>query len=271
MIVRKQDDGSLMLVAQTEHSRMVGQFAAHWGNPAGDVRDAGGPVFAPPTQWESTVRAAVYHDYGWLRYETEPMLDLASGETPDFLHVPPMDKQFASYQWCVDWLASIDPYSGLLASMHRTGLWRARYGTIAHPVIYNNRTPIPAVDEFVTRNEAWQAGVKAGVDAGELQYNYRLLQVWDLLGLYFGCAEPVVSHIDPVPQAMGTPEGAGVKLTLTPVDGRTVRVDPWPFDIHPLTVQLGCRWLPGSRFTDQAELRREWFKARTGLLEFTLV
>ena len=31
MIVRKQDDGSLMLVAQTEHSRMVGQFAAHCG------------------------------------------------------------------------------------------------------------------------------------------------------------------------------------------------------------------------------------------------
>lgn len=98
MIVRKQDDGSLMLVAQTEHSRMVGQFAAHWGNPAGNGREPGGPAFAPPGRWESTVRAAVYHDYGWLRYETEPMLDADSGETPDFLHVPPLDKQFASYQ-----------------------------------------------------------------------------------------------------------------------------------------------------------------------------
>jgi hypothetical protein len=58
MIVRKETDGGALLIAQTEHSRLVGQFAAHWGN-----RD-----FAVPEPFESMARAAVFHDFGWLRY-----------------------------------------------------------------------------------------------------------------------------------------------------------------------------------------------------------
>ena len=32
MIVRKDPAGSLTLIGQTDHSRFVGQLAAHWGN-----------------------------------------------------------------------------------------------------------------------------------------------------------------------------------------------------------------------------------------------
>ncbi len=32
MIVRKSPAGSLTLIGQTDHSRFVGQLAAHWGN-----------------------------------------------------------------------------------------------------------------------------------------------------------------------------------------------------------------------------------------------
>jgi len=32
MIVRKQPNGELILIGQTDHSRLVGQLAAHWGN-----------------------------------------------------------------------------------------------------------------------------------------------------------------------------------------------------------------------------------------------
>jgi uncharacterized protein DUF3891 len=56
MIVRKSPAGSLTLIGQTDHSRFVGQLAAHWGN-----RD-----FAAPAPHDSVVRAATYHDYGWL-------------------------------------------------------------------------------------------------------------------------------------------------------------------------------------------------------------
>ena len=63
MIVRKNPAGSLTLVGQTDHSRFVGQLAAHWGNHD----------FAAPAPYDSVVRAATYHDYGWLQYETRPL------------------------------------------------------------------------------------------------------------------------------------------------------------------------------------------------------
>ena len=56
MIVRTLAEGQTALIGQTDHSRLVGQFAAHWGNDR----------FAAPEPYDSVVRAATYHDFGWL-------------------------------------------------------------------------------------------------------------------------------------------------------------------------------------------------------------
>ena len=53
----------------------------------------------------------------------------------------------------------------MLANMHRTGLWRGRYGAIAHPA-HAIRTQKPEVDAFV-ENEAQQTALlrpKAGIN-----------------------------------------------------------------------------------------------------------
>src|SRR5262245_14966465 len=146
MIVRKQDSGELLLIGQTDHSRFVGQLAAHWGND----------TFAVPNPYDSMVRAASFHDYGWLRYETGPLINPETGVPYAFLDLPFPASQLASYQWSLDWMADIDAYSGLIVNMHRTGLWRQRYGTIRHPQGYNPRQLGDDIQEFVKRNEAWQ-------------------------------------------------------------------------------------------------------------------
>ena len=64
MILRKSESGEPRLVALTDHSQLVGQMAAHWGND----------LFAAPRQ-QSVARAATYHDYGWLLYEAAPLID----------------------------------------------------------------------------------------------------------------------------------------------------------------------------------------------------
>jgi hypothetical protein len=188
MILRKGKGSELLLIGQTDHSKLVGQFAAHWGNER----------FAVPQPFDSVARAAAYHDYGWLRYETSPDFIAASGETPEFRQVPASPAQLAAYQWCIDWMAEIDPYSGLIVSMHRTGLWRGRYETIAYPKSFT-RSLVPEVEDFIARNEASQAAAREAFDPRQLWINYRLLQVWDLLGLYFCCADPCEDHIEPVP------------------------------------------------------------------------
>ena len=88
MIIRKEPNGNLLVIGQTDHSRLVGQLAAHWGNT----------TFAVPKPYESVVRAATFHDYGWLRYETSPLVNPESGEPYPFLKVPMTDKQLGAYQ-----------------------------------------------------------------------------------------------------------------------------------------------------------------------------
>lgn len=81
------------------------------------------------------------------------------------------DAQLGAYQWALDWMSAIDSYSGLIVSMHRTGLWRGRYGVMKHPVGYSLNVPAvrnPAVDEFVERNEAAQRAQRAAVDDNDV-------------------------------------------------------------------------------------------------------
>jgi Protein of unknown function (DUF3891) len=264
MIIRKESDGSIVIMGQTDHSRLVGQVAAHWGNAQ----------FATPAPYDSVVRAATFHDYGWLRYETSPQIDPANGEPYPFLKVPLDGPQMASYQWSLDWMADIDPYSGLLVNMHRTGLWKRRYETIKHPMGYNLPSPPPEIVAFIQKNEGWQQQTRATLDANQVWTNYVLLQVWDLLGLYFCCQEPYEDYIDPVPLRYGADRAdpsACVRLSMKPVGKHKVAFDPYPFDIRPCRLQLGVKRLAKSSYANVEAFRRAYFQADTELLNFELV
>jgi hypothetical protein len=258
VIVRKQNDEELILIGQTDHSRLVGQLAANWGNVE----------FAIPRPYDSVVRAATFHDYGWLRYETNPLLNPETGEPYSFLQVPLTSKQLESYQWSLDWMAGIDRYSGLIVSMHRTGLWKARYGHIQYPEGYNIRSMTPEITEFVERNEAWQEHERKAWNSEEVWVNYRLMQIWDLLGLYFCCHEPCEDFVEPVP--VSYTDEQGVRLKLTPAGERKVRFDPYPFSSRPCQIQLAFKRLPKTRFENLESFHRAYFQAENGFMQFEL-
>jgi len=253
MIIRKEPNGELVLIGQTDHSRLVGQLAAHWGNAD----------FAAPTPYESMVRAATFHDYGWLRYETSPLINTETGEPYQFLQVPLTSTQLSGYQWSLDWMADIDGYSGLIVSMHRTGLWKGRY--------HNIKTLSPEIERFLRHNEAWQERTLTKFDQDEVRTNYRLMQVWDLLGLYFCCQEPYEDHIDPVPTRYGDGNDSGTRLSMKPVGGRKVAFDPYPFDERSCRVQLTFKRLAKQSYPDVEAFRRAYFQAGTQVMEFELV
>lgn len=260
MIVRGRTQEGLDLVAQTDHSRLVGKIAARWG---------GEGEFERPEPYESMARAATYHDFGWLRYETSPSVDPATGEPYAFLGVPNDREQLEAYQWAVDWMEAIDRYAGLVVSMHRTGLWKGRYGTIRHPRSYNLADPSPEIQAFIARNEARQRDLSRGLDADRLWTNYRLMQAWDLLGLYFCCAEPTTDAVEPVPRGAGDDEG--VPLQLEPRGRGRVAVEPYPFDERPCRLELPVRRLPRASYPDVASFRRAYYRADVDLVRFELV
>jgi hypothetical protein len=260
VIIRKEPNGELTLIPQTDHSRFVGQLAAHWGNQD----------FAPLQPYESVVRAATFHDYGYLNWEPDPSIDDVSGEPHQFRTMPFSRRQLEAYQWCIDWLYGIDPYSGTLVSRHRTGLWKGRYQTIDYPTAFNPPNLHPEISAFIERNEAWQSTALDASTSATFPTNYRLLQVWDLLGLYFGCQEPCEDYIDPVPMSYAA-DGPSVRLNMSPAEGGQVVFDPYPFDQRGLKVQIASRRVPQSSFANVEEFRKAFYQAPLKLLEYELI
>lgn len=264
MIPRKEPDGTMFLVPQTEHSRLAGQFAAHWGNE----------TFAPLQPYESVARAAAFHDFGYLRYETAPAYVAATGETPFFRDVQTDAQRLEEYRWVFDWFMGLDPYASLLVNMHRTGLWQQRYKTIRSKPGRVKNEELPEVYAFIKREEARRPELiaNAKIDAKQLWINYRLLQCWDLMSLYFSCAVPTGEEvIDPVPTSYEDADDQGVRLTMSPVDEKTVAIDPYPFDAPNLRVTLLGRRFPKAQYESQDAFRKAYFQAQAELLEYTLV
>jgi hypothetical protein len=262
MIVRAETNGEQILIGQTDHSRLAGQFAAHWGNER----------FATPAPFESVARGTAFHDFGYLRYETAPYYDSLTGQTPNFRGVVTDAQRLEEYQWNVDWLLALDPYASALVNMHRTGLWRGRYGVIAHPP-HAIRKQNSEIDAFVAKNEAGRAATTAaqGWDQAQLRVNYRLLQVWDLLSLHFSCAPPTDDYIEPVPASYQSADGEGVRLTLKPLGNSTIAIDPYPFDVAELRVQLSGRRTKTATYENRDAFIKAYFQAPLELMEWTLV
>lgn len=260
MIVRYESDGTIVMITQNNHAELSGLFAAHWGNED----------FEKPRPYGSLVRAAMFHDRGWIRYETGPQLNPETGKTPNYREVPNDRAQLEAFEWAGDWLSAIDPYAGLLISKHRTGLWQGRYGVIAHPpAIQRGTLPLP-IQQFIARSEAKQKAAADGIEPHELAVNYRLLQVWDMLSLYICSTERLQNdRIEPVPR---TYSGAsGVALQLTPIEPTTIALDPYPFDRPSLTTNLIFRRLTQTEFRDSAELQSAYFKTPLQIASYHLV
>jgi len=258
MIVRERPDGSLILICQTDHAKLSGQCAAHWGNAD----------FAPPRPYEAVVRAAMFHDSGWYDYEASPSIAADTGKPLNFMQVTWDKPQRRAFEWAIDWMSRIDPYSGLLVSKHRTGLQRGRYGKVAHPKFYNAQNLPEDNEDFLTRNEEAQAAQLRHYDDNEFWINYQLLQAFDLISLFLCNKDVVDDYIEPVPTSYEKSDG--VRLTLKTVDGTRIAVDPYPFDSDPLRVQLVRRQLRRGTFADPGAFREAYFKATPEAVDFTL-
>ena len=260
MIVRYESDGSIVMVTQNDHAQLSGLFAAHWGNDR----------FEKARPYAAMVRAAMFHDRGWIRYETGPQLNPQTGKTPNYREVPNDRGQLEAFEWAGDWLSAIDSYAGLMIAKHRSGLWQGRYGVITHPPAIQRGTLPPEVQSFIARSEAKQEVAAQKLDDREIAVNYNLLQVWDMMSLYI-CSTEVLKpdRIEPVPVAYSG--AAGVAMTLTPLPANSIALDPYPFDQATLTTNIIFRRLGQSKFKDSSELQAAYFKTAPQIVSFKLV
>ena len=258
MIVRDAPDGSLILICQTDHAKLSGQCAAHWGNQA----------FPRLRPYEAVVRAAMFHDSGWYDYEASPLVASDTGRPLNFLQVAWGKPQRRAFEWAIDWMTKIDPYSGLLVSKHRTGLQRGRYDRVTHPQFFNAKNLPEDNEDFLARNEDAQTAQLGRYDEAEFWTNYQLLQAFDLISLFLCNKDVVDDYIEPVPTSYD--RLAPVKLTLKSVKRDRIEVDPFPFDTDELRLQLIRRRLAQTTFANDAAFREVYFKAIPEAVDFIL-
>jgi len=252
MIVRRRED-TLVLVAQLDHAALSGTFARHWGNGQ----------FARPEPLEPVVLAAARHDEGWREHDAQPLYD-AAGQAPTHFRTIDVRTHIPFYRDGIERIVALDPYAGLLVSMHGSGIYQGRYG--AGPIRMRTQTDDvrTLMDAFVAEQEALQAALKRRLWSGSgrrrlfertVWAHYELLQVWDLLSLFI-CLDrdhTPVQHIGPATTA---PDGEDLTLHVTSDGDEIVRIDPWPFDRAAIEAVVPARSIPAQPYESQRALRQ---------------
>lgn len=264
----KRREGELVLIEQVVHAQMASDIAAHWGNEH----------FAAPRAQDKACLAAAMHDDGWREPDSIPLFNEVEQRPLHFLEIG-MDDHVKLYGRGVDEVFAKDLYAGLLVSMHWTGLYRSRWGMQAGRVDFGDNV---RQDEAVLAEEQRWIDVKRELVRDQrrsdlemsLWHNYDLLQAWDLLSLYACVSDTspeagptrqvfqTLKGIDQVPGVRTIPSvpvstgGARVEIVLTAIEPGVVTVDPYPFDIDELPVEVTTKVIPDRRYGDVEEVRR---------------
>jgi hypothetical protein len=266
MIVQPRD-GQLLLIRQTDHAALAGVLAEHWGNAE----------FATPDPRQPLLVAARHHDDGWLVWEKEPRLDPATRRPCQFTAMP-IREHVAFYRAGIEQVLALDAYAGLLTVMHLAGLYQMRFGTDRQMPARSltgeeERTQRRFLEELHLQQETLirqlpdQGIPQAWLEERRLWCDYKLLQVFDRLSLYFCMAPPRSAALDPVPLDY---EGGETALTLTPLTERTVAVTPYPFDQSPLPLSLRARVVPDRDYAGDEDFRAIFAAAPVVELRFEI-
>lgn len=233
MIIQTADPGQPHLVIQqADHARMSGQFAAHFGNAR----------FAGLDPHAEMIYVAAHHDEGWLDIDARATQDPRTGlpqhltqtRLPDLIATGPASPTFNEKH---------HPYCGILSSMHTWGLYHGRYGLsgkvfidtvtdefkpLAKSMLDSELARQDRLIRWLAQDPAWAPRV----DKEALFRNYKLLQFFDTLALYFHLAHASArseSAFRNVPMSAG----ADAVITVRPVsvaDG-VYALDPFPFSV----------------------------------------
>ena len=270
MVIREVGDGSTYVSTQEEHAELSAQFAAHWGNER----------FAQLRPYDTMVFATTYHDSGYREWEGLPRMDIEKGRPYGHRErIPGFEAtELKAYRRNVDWVRGHDLYAGVLVSMHRTGLWRGRYDVLTRPkprvrdLSEGVQTVLGDLEDQQRQDKNTLAAGNSGFEE-ELWINYRMLQLFDLLSLYFCCdgyREDGFKEECIAPIPAGYEPADAVDLRISPNPDGSVRMAPYPFDITPLRVSVRTRRVQSGQHGSEADCRAAYYRTPATLLHFDI-
>ncbi len=239
------------VIEQTDHARSCGQLAQAFGNGR----------FSPPLPRELVIYVVEHHDEGWAAVDGLREQSPTTG-LPHHLTQTPLPYLLQTSQGSPDFNEKRHPYCGLLSSMHTYGLFNGRYHL--SDFIFIDKIPAEhktAADQMLAAELERQARLKATlvadptaqpwIEEAAIFANYKLLQFFDTLGLYFHTA--CAAERTPA-QFRNVPDGQGRDhtITLTPQPDGSYHLAPWVFADETLEFFVEGRYLfpqpPGTDF-----------------------
>lgn len=234
------DDHPHLVIFQTDHALMCGQIALAFGNE----------TFAAPNPLEPMVYVAAHHDDGWTQIDARVEMDVATG-LPYNLTKTPLPYLLQTSASSPAFNEKHHPYSGMMSSMHTTGLFHGRYGLSDKVFI----ELVPDEMQAATKNmltaeldrqeklkEILEANTETAVLIQDpvLFHNYKLLQFFDTLALYFQMTHEAGrgdSYFENVPQTVGD----DVTIPIKRIEPGVYALSPYPFREEKLTLNYEGR------------------------------
>jgi hypothetical protein len=239
-------DGAIRVVTQVDHQEQCGLLADAWGNAA----------FARPEPWDAVATAIAWHDEGWRGWEQAPGV-LPDGRPRGFTDMA-LDEHVAIHRASAAAAAALGDRVALLVGMHGVGLVMRRMGLDGPmPPLAERPPPVRQLMSDWVRAARVQRGVIGeGRAVAEWSWSaYRILQAIDLLSLYLtwrGLASGERWTLPRVPRVPG--DEAGAAITVTPVDGVTCALDPWPFAGDRVEAPVASRIINDQPYPDATAL-----------------
>ncbi|MEM9159099.1 MAG: DUF3891 family protein [Verrucomicrobiota bacterium] len=243
-------NGRWFFTTQADHSVLVGQIAAFWGNEQ----------FATPKPLRSMIIAAAEHDHSWVREDHQGLLK-SDGVPYDFANLP-YDRHTSLYAEGARQVASRDVYSGMMVSLHGMGIYNYRHGTddsMIRP--RRNEEDTQIIDSYMEGEKEYQDQLRRELEKTHGDYmeddvfwtNYHLLQVWDRLGILMSKYQQEDFVIEPAPTDYG---GKTTRLSFRSLGECRFAVDPYPFAAPEITFCFIARWLNQIQFGGDDIYRR---------------
>lgn len=243
MIVQTAPEGAPhLIVFQTDHAALCGQMAASFGNEK----------FDEPDPFDVMAYVAAHHDDGWIPIDAQVMMDARTG-LPYNLTETPLAYLLQTSAGSPAVNEQYHPYSGMMSSMHTVGLFHGRYSVSDKvyietiPEDLRSATEEMLYAEFVRQDrlkEILEADPQTAVFMQDdvLFHNYKLLQFFDTLALYFQMTHEAArgdAYFEKVPRAVKDDVTIAIKRLNQGVYG----LSPYPFCDEKFTIRYQGRFL----------------------------
>jgi len=267
-MIRRDMGHSFFLFAQDDHARLSGELALHYGNR----------FFTPPEPAEEAIRAVGLHDCGWPLHDQSPTLN-KDGLPLDVFETP-LEIAIAVWQAGVEKAADEAAYTQLLVSLHVMGLSgfaatrqhdrreqfelnKFQHRQIEKQMELRRKLGMP-LDVPLRLGLAVRTDM---VEEEKLRRNHNIVQTLDRISLGLCCTDLVFEKIEGI---LPRPGAAAVTLNFARTDEFALRVQPWPFDVEKIDVQIAYRSVPAAKYDDGEEFRAVYGRAEQMWMRMTV-